>query len=57
MDVDVEARRKPVVLMSPLPHMYMVPDEAIAPIYLYLDRTSMAGPPGPLVILTNNQSK
>jgi hypothetical protein len=36
--------RKDVCLVSPLPNMYMVPDESIAPIYLYLDRTSIAGP-------------
>src|SRR5882762_3261123 len=38
--------RKDVCLVSPLPDMYMVPDESIAPIYLYLDRTSIAGPVG-----------
>src|ERR1700676_1513007 len=36
--------RKDDCLVSPLPDMYMVPDESIAPIYLYLDRTSIAGP-------------
>jgi len=36
--------RKDVCLVSPLPDMYMVPDESIAPIYLYLDWTSIAGP-------------
>jgi hypothetical protein len=31
-------------LMSPLPDVYMVPNECVSPVYLHLDRTSATGP-------------